>query len=226
MMTDERFFEWLDGELDAAAATEVAAAVAADPELQRKADAHRAMQARLRGAFDAITPAPATDNVVDLAQARSRFEARRALPSMAQWAAIAATLVVGMVTGTMVGTGAETTIRTDSGQLIASGDLDRALDRRLASAPVETGPRIGLTFRDKAGSICRSFSDGAAHGLACRDDEAWAVRGLIQGADAGRGDFRMAAGADPGLAAMIDSQIAGEPFDAEAERKALDGGWR
>ena len=49
---------------------------------------------------------------------------------------------------------------------------------------------------------------------------------MIQGANAGRGDFRMAAGADPGLAAMIDSQIAGEPFDAEAERKALDGGWR
>jgi len=226
MMTDEQYFAWLDGELDPATAAEVAAAVAADPELQRKAAAHHAMQARLRGAFEVVATAPTTDNVVDLESARSVRAARRVLPSMGQWAAIAATLVVGLVTGTMIPSGSDTTVRTNSGRLIASGGLDRALDTRLASAPLEAGARIGLTFRDKDGAICRSFSDGAAQGLACRDNEAWAIRGLVQGADSGRGDFRMAAGADPGLAALIDSQIDGEPFGAEAERKALDGGWR
>ena len=233
-MDDELFFAWLDGELDAEAASKVAAQVAADPALQRKADQHRSMQERLRSAFEPVLEAqpPAshvTDaeagNLIDLAAARSR-RSERALPTITQWAAIAATLVVGIVTGTMIGGSGDSSVRTRSGHLIASGELDRALDRRLASAPAASGARIGLTFRDQAGSICRSFTDGAAQGLACRDGDEWAIRGLVQGADSGSGEFRMAAGVDPTLSALIGSRIAGEPFDSAAERKALAGGWR
>ncbi|HEV2044737.1 MAG TPA: anti-sigma factor, partial [Sphingomicrobium sp.] len=101
-----------------------------------------------------------------------------------------------------------------------------ALNRRLASAPSAAGPRIGLTYRDQAGSICRSFSDGSAQGLACRAGNDWRIRGLFQGADGQTGEYRMAAGADPALSALIDSTISGEPFDATAERKALTQGWR
>ena len=36
----------------------------------------------------------------------------------------------------------------------------------------------------------------------------------------------MAAGEDPRLAALIDERIAGEPFDAPAERAAKEKGWR
>ena len=145
---------------------------------------------------------------------------------MVQWAAIAATLVVGIVTGTMVGGGSQSTLRTEAGQLVAAGELGRALDTRLASAPNAVGPRIGLTFRDSSGSICRSFTDGAAQGLACRDGAQWALRGLVQGGNAGNGDYRMAAGVDPALATLIDARMAGEPFDADAEQKALSEGWR
>ena len=227
IMDDEQFFAWLDGELDAEAAAKVAATVAADPDLQAKAAAHRAMQARLRSAFEpALAPPPVAENVVDLAAARARQSQRRTLPSMVQWAAIAATLVVGIVTGTMIGGEPQSPVRNDSGQLVAAGPLDRALDTRLASAPDASGPRIGLTFRDKAGSICRSFSDGAAQGLACHVDDRWELRGLLQGGNPGSGDFRMAAGIDPALATLIDARMAGEPFDAAAEQKALSEGWR
>ena len=227
IMNDELFFAWLDGELDPQAAAAVAAEVAADPDLQRKATAHGSMQARLRGAFEPlIAVAPVAGNVVDLATERARQAQRRTLPSMAQWAAIAATLVVGIVTGTMISGGSPSTVRNDAGQLIAAGPLDRALDTRLASAPDVSGPRIGLTFRDAGGSICRSFTDGPAQGLACRDGDRWALRGLVQGGDAGRGDYRMAAGVDPALTTLIDSRMAGEPFDSAAEKKALTEGWR
>lgn len=227
IMDDEHFFAWLDGELDPEAAAKVAAEVAADPDLQAKADAHRAMQARLRSAFEPVmAPPPAAENVVDLSAARARRLERRALPSMTQWAAIAATLVVGIVTGTIVGGGSPSSVRTDAGQLVAAGELGRALDSRLASAPDASGPRIGLTFRDTSGSVCRSFTDGAAQGLACRDGERWALRGLVQGGNAGSGDYRMAAGVDPAIASLIDSRMAGEPFDAAAEQKALSEGWR
>ncbi len=36
----------------------------------------------------------------------------------------------------------------------------------------------------------------------------------------------MAAGQHPQLAALIDESIAGEPFDAEQEKAALESGWR
>lgn len=225
-MDDELFFAWLDGELDPLTAAKVAAEVAADPELAHKAAAHRAMQARLRGAFDTVAPPPMADKVVDLASARSERAARRVLPSMAQYAAMAATLVLGLATGSMIGGGSSAPDPRQPDYLVASAELEQALDMRLASAPAASGPRIGLTFRDQAGSICRTFTDGAAEGLACREDIGWRIRGVVQGADEPTGEFRMAAGSDPALAMLIDTTIAGEPFDADAEREALKAGWR
>ncbi len=234
-MNDEQFFAWLDSELDGAEAAAVAAEVAADPDLQRKAAAHRGLSAQLRGAFAPIASAPIPGailestghaTIVDLTAARERKAARFRLPAMAQWAAMAATLVLGLVTGSMLDGGSPTPVRSESGYLLASAGLQDALDTRLASAPTATGPRIGLTFRDQAGSICRSFSDGPAQGLACRAGSDWQIRGLFKGANGPTGEYRMAAGADPALAALIDSTMSGEPFDADAERKARKVGWR
>ncbi len=39
-------------------------------------------------------------------------------------------------------------------------------------------------------------------------------------------DYRMAAGVDPNLAALIDSTMAGEPLDAAQEQAARERGWR
>ena len=55
---DEKFFAWLDGELAPEEAAQVAAEVASSPELTRAAEQHRAMQARLKAAFDPIANAP------------------------------------------------------------------------------------------------------------------------------------------------------------------------
>jgi len=234
-MNDEHFFAWLDGELDQAAAANVEAQVAADPELQRKAAEHQALRARLQGAFAPVASAPIPDaivestgrgTVVDLAAARARKSSRFGLPAMAQWAAMAATLVLGLVTGSMLDGGSTAPIRSESGYLVASTELENALDVRLASISTATGPRIGLTFRDQAGSICRSFNDGSAQGLACRAGNDWRIRGLFQGANGQTGEYRMAAGTDSALAALIDSTISGEPFDAPAERRAQAQGWR
>lgn len=234
-MDDEKFFAWLDDELDDAAAARVAAQVAVDPELQRRAAAHNSMQARLGDAFAPIAaaPIPATifasterGMVVDLAAARVRRSPRLGLPAMAQWAAMAATLVLGLVTGSMLDRGSSSPIESQSGQLLASAGLARALDTRLASAPAATGPRIGLTFRGHDGTICRSFTDVAAQGLACRDGQDWRIRGLFQGTESATGDYRMAAGADPNLAALVDATRVGDAFDATQERQALTRDWR
>ena len=166
----------------------------------------------------------ATAEVVDFgARAAERRRSRFAMP---QWAAMAATLVLGLVVGTMIGGRANSPVMVEDGRLVAAASLDQALDTRLASAPATDGPRIGLTFRDGSGRVCRSFSGAAASGLACREGEQWRIRGLFQGAEGQASDYRMAAGEDPRLAALIDDTIAGEPFDAAQEQKTHDKGWR
>ena len=232
MVEEEKFFAWLDGELSPEEAARIEAEVAADPELLRKAVEHRAMGASLKGAFDAIAGAPVPDriaaaprdNVVDLAQARESRQVRNT-QLWKQMAALAATLAVGIFTGNMLIPGAAGSIQTENGRLVAGGKLEDALYAQLASAPAEHGPRIGMTYRDKSGAICRTFQEDNASGLACREGGDWRVRGLFQGADGQAADYRMAAGADPRLMDMVDETIAGEPFDAEQEKAALAEDW-
>jgi hypothetical protein len=237
MVEEERFFAWLDGELSSEDAAQVEALVAADPELSRKAAEHRALTASLKGAFGAIAMAPVPgqivsavrprqDKVVDLATVREERSARRSLPLWTQAAALAATLAVGIFTGNMLIPGPTGPVQTEDGRLVAGGKLEEALYAQLASAPADRGPRIGMTFRDKTGSICRTFQDDDASGLACREGGDWRIRGLFQGAEGQASDYRMAAGADPRLMDMVDESIAGEPFDAGQEQAARANDWK
>jgi hypothetical protein len=233
MNEDEQFYAWLDGELDSDVAAEVAARVAADPALAKLAEQHRALNSTLRNAFDPVASSPVPEHllaaarprttVVDFAAAREKRSARFGLP---QWAAIAATLVVGIVTGTVIQSNRVSPTAASDGPLVAAAALDEALDVQLASVPETGSVRVGLTFRDKAGAICRSFTYARKSGLACQDRGQWKIRGLFAASEGQETDFRMAAGTDPALAALIDSTIAGDPFDADQERAAKERGWR
>lgn len=233
MSDDEQFYAWLDGELDDEAAAKVAARVADDPALTKFAEQHRALGMTLRNAFEPIASSPAPEHmlaaartgasVIHFGTAKARRSGRFGLP---QWAAIAATLVVGIVTGTMLQSGSVSPIEASNRRLVAAASLDKALDAQLAGS-VQNGPvRIGLTFRDGSGAICRSFSDTRSSGLACQDRGQWQIRGLFGAPEGQQGDYRMAAGADPAIAALIDSTIAGDAFDAAQERAARERGWR
>lgn len=231
MIEDEEFFAWLDGELDDAASARVAAQVAASPELSARVDKHRRLGAGLRSAFDPLmteTSAPPRFEaapVIDFG-ARAATVRQRVWFGIPQWAAMAATLALGLVVGNMVGGSGRGPVQNRDGRLIAAASLDEALDKQLASAGASNGVRVGLTFHDRQGSICRSFNEGAASGLACREAGDWRIRGLFQGAEGQAGEFRMAAGEDPRLAALIDETIAGDPFDAATEKAAMEKGWR
>jgi hypothetical protein len=231
MIEDEQFFAWLDGELDDEAAARIAAQVSADPKLSARADEHRKLTAGLRTAFEPVITHAASPPRFEPAQiidfgARAKVGGLRGGFGIPQWAAMAATLALGLVAGNMLGDRSGAPVLNRDGMLVAAASLDQALDKQLASVGAPGEVRIGLTFRDRTGSICRSFNDGAASGLACRDDDDWRIRGLFQGGEAQAGDYRMAAGEDPRLAVLIDETINGEPFDAAQERAALDKGWR
>lgn len=225
-MTDDEFFAWLDGELPPAEAARIAAMVEADPALKAKAEQHRQMAVSLRNAFAPVaTPAPERIGGAEVVAFQPRRAAanenRRGLPA---WASLAATLAIGLVAGTMIPRGNGDPVQLQGGQMVAASALKGALDSQLASAG-EGDVRIGLTFRDASGKWCRSFDGAAGAGLACRDEEQWKVRALFPQAAQG-GDYRMAAGVDPRLAAVIDEAMTGDAADAAAERQARDSGWR
>ena len=228
---DERFFAWLDGELPKDEAALVEAEVARSPELARAARQHRAMQARLKATFDPIAEAPVPDRIrpkadlIDFAAAKGKRE-RRHWGSPAQWAAMAATLAIGVIGGRMMAPASHGPVEVQGGRIYAAAALDRALGSELASVPSSGPVRIGLTFRDQAGEICRTFADPQSSGLACRNDGRWQVRGLFAASEGQGGSYRMAAGMDPNLAALVGSTIAGEPFDAAREKAAKERGWK
>jgi len=231
MTEDEKFFAWLDGELAPHEAAEMEAKVAADPQLQQLVEQHRALGAQLRGAFDSIEAAPIPERlqaalrpsaeVIDFAAAKRA----RTMPSLSQWASMAATLAIGVLVGTMVPQRGGAPVEVQGGKIYAAAALNQALDTQLASAP-SGDVRIGMTFRDQAGEICRSFTQPAASGVACRDDGRWKLKGLFAAPEGQGSDYRMAAGMDPNLASLVDSTMTGEPFDAAQEKAALKRGWR
>ena len=228
---EQDFFAWLDGELDPEAAARVAAQVAADPGLLEQARAHRALGAGLRSAFAPAMSATVPDRIggtaSDFVAARERRQPRT-VSKLPQWAAIAATLVLGIGLGTQLGLRhSDAPVAIEGGRMVAAAGLGEALDRQLASVDqAGLATRIGLTFRNHDGAICRSFGGASTAGLACRVGGAWRIEGLYPAAPVTGGDYRMAASADPRLTAMVDAMIAGDPLDASAEREVQAKGWR
>lgn len=247
-LSEERLLAWLDGELDEAAAAEVARAVAADPALAERARRERVLRARLRATFASIEEeappprlletlgmtagvaphAPATDNVVAL---RPHPVAER----VRNWrwpelTALAASVLLGVSLGAQFLRGpAQEPVRMQGGALVAGTDLARALDQQLA-ADVRPGDAlaVGLSFRDGEGRYCRTFTaDGTQPlgGLACRDHDQWRVVALGQ-AERQQGEFRQAASALPSSVLLEVEARQQEMLDTAGERAARDAGWR
>jgi anti-sigma factor RsiW len=230
MNDEEKFFAWLDGELDPADAAAFGAKVETDPELSLLAAQHRALGSSLHAAFDPIAAAPIPErlqqaarpgaDVVDLAAARRA----RLIPAIPQWTALAATLVIGVMVGTMIPSRSPAPVDVQGGTIYAAAALNHALDTQLASAP-SGDVRVGISYRDRAGEVCRTFTQPSSSGLACRRDGRWQLKGLFATGEES-GDYRMAAGMDPALASLVDTTIVGEPFDQSREKAARDHGWR
>jgi hypothetical protein len=135
--------------------------------------------------------------------------------------AIAASLLVGALVGRQSMMVASVDDR--SGALALAAPISRALDGQLSG---EAGPiRVSLSFRGKDGGYCRSFAGRHIDGIACRNGGSWQLRYASPvGADPG-GGYRMA-GSDAAKAAVVEQLIAGDPLDADAERKARAAAWK
>ena len=227
---DERLMAYLDGELDGEARAEVEAALAEQPDLRRQLERQRALRDTLRAHFDPVAEesvpprlrALLEPEIVDLAAAR----ARRSRPIWQTAAAIAASLVIGVVVGRTLPSGADAPVGIEGGTLVARAELAEALDTQLASSQAaDAATRIGVSFARADGTYCRTFEGSALSGLACRDGDAWRMVMTAEG-NAARGDYRQAGTGSARIAAAAQELMANEPLDAAAERRARDQHWQ
>jgi anti-sigma-K factor RskA len=249
IISDETLFAYVDGELDAQARAEVEAAMAADPALAQRVEQQRSLRKLLGAAYapvmDEAVPErlaaaarpPAKAPVLELAAARKRRSAQAAPAPVARdwrwkhWGGMAACLVIGVFAGRSTWlAGATDDIHSAGGQLVARASLAQALSTQLASTqPNDARVKLGLSFVSRADEYCRSFvMAGGTGGLACRQGDEWRLRVLAQDAAATQdGNLRMASSpVPPAVLAVVADQIKGSPLDAQAEREALQRGWR
>ncbi len=245
-ISDDTVMAYVDGELDAAARDEVQRAIAADAALAERVRRQTALRQRLQGAFapvlaepmperllraaQAPLAAPAPPKVASLAEVRAAKASRRAWASdWKAWGGMAASVLVGVLIGQqMSGDGAASPFAMQSGQLVAGGAVAQALSTQLASAPAaDTGVQVQLSFVDKSGAYCRTFTSAGLAGLACHSGAQWAVQSLAQvEPGAGAGMRQAATALPPTILGEIDRRIQGGALDAEGERAALQRGWR
>lgn len=233
---DEMLIAFADGELDSDRRGLVEAALASDPALRGRLDRHQRLRARIAEHYAPIAEeslpdrfttllansATKKDNVLSLAEARKK----RAQPGWKSFAALAATLVLGLFGGTMITPGGESAIALEEGAIMARGGLAKALDTQLASDPAATDTRIGVTFAARDGRLCRTFDSVVVTGLACRDGAGWRIEAMTRGSDPQSVEYRQASSSNPLVLAAAQELMAGEPFDAAAERLARAAGWR
>ena len=239
---DQTLMAYADDELDAATRAQVEAALARDPALAARVEEHRALRAELNAAFDPVLDEPVPDRLlaavkppvrgdsapIDLASVRQRRAAktagRRRFPS---WAAIAASLLIGILVG-RVSLNSGAVLTTRDGEVFAAGELAAALNDRLSSEDSE-GTRIAFSFRTSDGQYCRAFNRAGTQslaGVACHETEGWKVRAVAT-VEQSSSEYRMAGAEIPAaVGAAVEDAMHGEPLTVDAEEAARTNGWR
>lgn len=226
----EEIAAFADGELDPAQQAEIAAAVAADPELGEQVRAHRALRERLAQHFEPILEAPLPerltkplqhqrDGVISLGVAREK-RAQRTTAGVSRWAwfagpALAASLALAVF------------LPRGEQDNYAQGPLAAALEQQLVSSQ-EHGARqrILLSFRNDNGEYCRAFVGREKSGIACREAQGWRLEEEANGASAQQTEYRMAGSSAASLLDRAQAMAAGPALDAGQERGARERGWR
>jgi hypothetical protein len=251
-ISDETIMAYADGELDSVARAAVESAMREDPQIERRVAAHRSLRQRVQAAYSselleevpesllaAVRTAADTPDgrVVNLQAARAATERDASRAQRRRWmwgtaGAMAASVVVGVALGFfMWGHPESQLVRSTGGELVARGQLAKALSGQLAAQQSRGSPvQIGISFLAKSGDYCRTFTlSGTVSpaGLACRRGEEWQIQTLTKGGGATESEYRTAgSGLSGTILKSVEGSIAGEPLDQAGEKAAIDQDWR
>ena len=252
-ISDETIMAYADGELDSAARAAVESAMSEDPQIERRVAAHRSLRQRVQAAYSselledvpedllvAVRAGAGTPDgrVVNLQAARAATErdASRARPRRWMWrtaSAMAASVIVGIGLGFfMWGHSESPLVRSTDGELVARGQLAKALSSQLAVQQAQGSPvQIGISFLAKSGDYCRTFTLSgkvSPAGLACRRGEEWQIQTLTEGGGgATESEYRTAGSSLSGtILKSVEGSIAEEPLDQAGEKAAIERDWK
>jgi len=227
-LSRETLDRFVDGELPPKEMERVAEMLAAHPDMNAYVQRQEHLRGELRARFgeldcqvplrliEAVRTAPVSWQWRFRTWRERNLTVRRLVPA-------GAALLLGLVAGVAVRPQADLGANA-AGQLVAQGALGRTLDTALASAGAG---QIGISFRDKAGRDCRTFSKGESAGLACHQAGTWVVETLARRTVEDDGAaYRMAGSEMPdAVRQAVTASIEGAPYDARAEAQARDRGW-
>lgn len=240
-ITDEQLSAFIDGELSPGVMKEIAAAIDADANLRRRADALAANDAILKRAYSAIDEAPMPAAVTALlkepAPADNVIALKRPAP-LARWSmplAASVALGAGVALGLML---AEPGRMAPGGGVMIAGAISPAdaLHAALEQTPSGDAVAIGggrtaamvLTFKSD-GAYCRELTieDAAtrSRAIACREDGRWSVKLAAAEQGAGSGYATAASGVSAAFDAGADALGAGKPLDRAVENALLQTKW-
>lgn len=243
----ETLSAFIDGELDPTERARVAALVDSDQKLKAFVADQDALRSALQAAFAGTISEPIPDRLLKaVAETPISFRVRMsewlgARPDVARGGVIgrfaipALTMALGLVVGVGIERNATSTsdfsVSRVSGAVVAHAELARTLDQRLASEQQQGPMRVGVTFRNRSGALCRSFEvsrdSGTTDGFACRADGDWRIGAVVSRPPAATSSTYALAGSSmpDAIRDAISAHIKGAPLDAAAERHARDGGW-
>lgn len=231
-MTEQMLIAFADGELNEIDRRRAASRIAEDPQLAAALDRQKRLRERLASRYDPVAAEEVPErlrallergvNVVAIEDARGGWRPR------ARWlGAIAATFVAGFLAAQLVPPGAGSDEGVEGGRLLAVGPLAQALETQLASnQPSDAATRIGVSFAAQDGRMCRSFESSELAGLACREAGGWELVTTVRAGGGRQGQYRQAESGTALIMQVSQELMTGEAFDADAERRARDGGWR
>lgn len=227
-LSEETLMAYVDGELEGLSREQVELAIATDPEVARRVAAHQGLRRKLRAGFDPVLKEPLPAHLVSLVR-------RKPVPrrTWVQWSSLAASFALGALAWHFAARRySPGPISQSHGEFVASGALVHALDGQLVADQGPSAPvQIGVSFRSRQGSYCRTFrlrDTAGAAGLACHENGGWTVQVLVhEVATEAQGAYRQA-GSDlpPAVLRAVNDSISGDPLDSSAEAAARARGWR
>lgn len=236
MLTDERLIAYADGEVSGEDARAIEAVLKTRPDLQAFVETQRALREHFGESFAPLMSEAVPDRLshaLTAAPMSPRWRLKQWAQAVASrrfllWSAIpaAAALACGLVIGVLAVPQGSFRIDRDTGVMVARGALSTALDQRLASSQDATkNIRVGLSFKAKDGRYCRTFDASAVAGVACHDQNGWAVAALAS-TPAESFPYRMAGAMPDAVRHTVEKMIAGEPLDAAQEQRARYQKWQ
>lgn len=229
MITEEKLVAYVDGELSAEERKWVEAALAEDPILREAVAREKQLRTGLSNLYNPALEEKVPERLAALLRGPENRvvpigKPRPALrfPRWGQFAAIAASLVLGIFLGQSL----NAPPGMDESKFVAEAQLAEALDTQLASAqPLDAPIQVGISFVGPGGQACRTFESPNGAGLACRSEEDWQLRLFAPGQSSSRFQYEQAGSAAALVMRSAQELLVGEPMDAIEEQQARDAGW-